>query len=336
MSSIRNLAVIKALADPSRLMLLNAVLDTPHYVEELAERLKLAVSTVSFHLKKLEAAGLVTKTREQYYIMYTANPRALGITLRELVTSSAPDSEQLHQDRLSHYRKKVRSAFFKEGRLIQLPVQKKKRRIILEVFANRFKANRTYTEQAVNALIAPLFDDHCAIRRNLVEEGLLTRHKGVYCMVAANQTTGSCPQGVSRKYNDGKKETKMDRRTELKRRYKNNPPRSGIFRITNTVNGKAFIGKGMNVQGVLNGKQAQLNWDSHPNRELQQDWNRHGPEQFTCEVLDYLERVNDSQQDLQQELAALEVLWLEKLQPYGEKGYHKRAPKPATGQRISA
>lgn len=114
----------------------------------------------------------------------------------------------------------------------------------------------------------------------------------------------------------------MDERAVLKRRYKENPPPAGIFRITNKVNGKTLIGKGANVCGILNGQRAQLKWGSHRNQMLQQDWNRFGPEQFTFEVLDYLQPTKDPQQDLRTDLAALEQLWLAKLQPYGEKGYN--------------
>jgi len=115
----------------------------------------------------------------------------------------------------------------------------------------------------------------------------------------------------------------MDRRKEIIREYKENPPPAGIFRITNTVNGKILIGKGINVQGKINSNLAQLKFGGHRNRELQNDWNRYGAEKFTSEILDYLKEDPAHPERQADDLTALEELWLDKLQPYGEKGYNK-------------
>ena len=50
--------VFKALGDPSRLRILSALLEEPRYVEVLAECLQLSPSTVSSHLKRLDALGV--------------------------------------------------------------------------------------------------------------------------------------------------------------------------------------------------------------------------------------------------------------------------------------
>jgi hypothetical protein len=118
----------------------------------------------------------------------------------------------------------------------------------------------------------------------------------------------------------------MDKST-LKRAYKENPPAAGIFQITNTANGKIFIGKGMNVRGILNSQQAQLQFGSHRNSHLQSDYNRCGAEKFDFRIVDQLDPANKTAGEIQEDLAALEELWLEKLQPYGERGYQK---SPAT------
>ena len=58
--------LFKCLSDKSRLHLLKALAMEDMYVERLAERLDLSASTVSFHLKKLTEAGLVTSYKTQY------------------------------------------------------------------------------------------------------------------------------------------------------------------------------------------------------------------------------------------------------------------------------
>ena len=57
------LTIYKALADETRLKILNALNEKEMYVELLAERLQLTPATVSFHMKKLLAAGLVETRR---------------------------------------------------------------------------------------------------------------------------------------------------------------------------------------------------------------------------------------------------------------------------------
>ena len=317
MDTTRTLAIVGALADSSRLLLLNALLDRPHYVEELAQRLEIAPSTVSFHLKKLGAAGLVSKTRDQYYTVYSANRDTLNITLMEIVSVSGI-KRGIQEERIQHYESRVIKSLFENGRLRRLPVQKKKRRIVLEELASMFEYGRTYGEEEVDRIISEKYDDYCVIRREFIEERLLTRENQIYWVIAEGLEAGRQIDETRRQNREGT----VDERTVLKQRYKDNPPPAGIYQITNKANGKIFIGKGINVRGILNGQQAQLKWGSHRNRDLQQDWNHYGGEQFTFEVVDYLPPVNDPHQDLRADLAALEQLWLAKLEPYGEKGYN--------------
>ncbi len=115
----------------------------------------------------------------------------------------------------------------------------------------------------------------------------------------------------------------MDQTAVLKRKYKENPPPPGIYKITNRANGKILVGKGMDVQGKLNGQRAQLRMGGHRNPDLQQDWNRFGADAFAFEVIDYLQPSTDPLQDTRKDLDALEQLWLAKLEPYGEKGYNQ-------------
>ena len=70
---------------------------------------------------------------------------------------------------------KVFSAFFEEGRLKSLPVKRKKRLMVLRVFAKLFEKGSSYPEIEVNARIGALFPDFCTIRRELVDFGFMAR-----------------------------------------------------------------------------------------------------------------------------------------------------------------
>ena len=65
--------LFKCLADKSRIQILCSLMEEDMYVERLAERLNLTPPTISFHLKKLEDAKVVTKKKDQYYTMYSLN-----------------------------------------------------------------------------------------------------------------------------------------------------------------------------------------------------------------------------------------------------------------------
>ncbi len=57
-------------------------------------------------------------------------------------------------------------------------------------------------------------------------------------------------------------------------------------------------------------------------RAIQRDWEEYGAECFVFEVLESVDPTDEKVLDLSEELRVLEELWLEKLQPYGERGYN--------------
>lgn len=179
MNISKSIEIMKSLADTSRLHVLNSLMDKPQYVEELAHRLNLAVSTVSFHLKKLEKAGLVNKVKEQYYIIYHVNYSIFDLSLREL-TSFENIDKYIQDERINKYRDKVLKTFIRKGKLIKLPVQHKKKLIILDEFTKKFKTGIKYDEKKVNEIINQVYDDHCTIRRLLIEEGMMIRENQIY------------------------------------------------------------------------------------------------------------------------------------------------------------
>ena len=186
MNISESLEIIKSMADSSRLAVLNTLMEKSQYVEEIGNRLNLAVSTVSFHLKKLEKAGLVYKTKEQYYIIYHLNKEIFNKTLKEFLIFKNPEKE-IQDERVQKYRQKVLSTFFKGNKLIKIPVQYKKRLIILEEFTKEFTPNVSYTEEHVNESIQKYFDDHCTIRRLLVEYDFMKRENQIYWLNTENK-----------------------------------------------------------------------------------------------------------------------------------------------------
>lgn len=120
-----------------------------------------------------------------------------------------------------------------------------------------------------------------------------------------------------------RKDRNMDRqrRKELQQQYQQMKTYMGIYQITNTVNGKVLISTSPNLKNRWLTLRLQLDMGRHANSELQKDWNELGEESFTYEVVEEKEVAEDT--DIRWELRQMEKAWLEKLRPYGDRGYNK-------------
>ena len=174
----RQAAFFKALSHPARLLIVNLVLSHPRHGEELALILSLNPATISHHLAILTEAGLLTARKDQYYQVYSPVEGVLKRTLAELITiSQAEAASGMEEDA---FRKKVLQTFFKHGRLVSIPAQLKKRQVILEKIVEVFEPERAYSEKEVNFALLDFHEDVAALRRGLVEAGLMEREAGIY------------------------------------------------------------------------------------------------------------------------------------------------------------
>jgi len=113
----------------------------------------------------------------------------------------------------------------------------------------------------------------------------------------------------------------MSRKKELKMQYKETKVQAGIYQIKNIKNQKVFIVSTKNLK-TINGKKFELEAGSCTSKTLQQEWNEYGKESFVFEELEILKEEDISPLGIKGDLKRLEEKWLEKLQPYGERGYH--------------
>ncbi|OCT13688.1 hypothetical protein A8709_19070 [Paenibacillus pectinilyticus] len=120
------------------------------------------------------------------------------------------------------------------------------------------------------------------------------------------------------------------KKKELATNYKQSFRAMGVYQIRNVQNDKIFLAGSMDLDGMRNrfdfGKQMNMNTFN----ELQKDWTTYGGSSFVFEELDRIEPRDEvllDPADLKSyrgEVDALLELWIEKLQPYDEKGYNKR------------
>ena len=69
--------ICSALADPTRILLLYALMDQPRNVNDLTQELNISQPAVSRHLKVLRERGLVSATRRGVNVEYSLNDQRL-------------------------------------------------------------------------------------------------------------------------------------------------------------------------------------------------------------------------------------------------------------------
>ncbi|MCR2806100.1 DUF2087 domain-containing protein [Paenibacillus soyae] len=137
-------------------------------------------------------------------------------------------------------------------------------------------------------------------------------------------------------------EAKPDKaaRKALTAEYQEREREMGVYQIKNEANGRLFVGASTNLNGLWNKEKFVLGMGSHMNKELQKEWKQFGEEQFSFLVLetvktdgsvryDYKDVYDAEGKELKhvskgykREVESLKEKWLEKLQPFGDKGYN--------------
>jgi hypothetical protein len=167
--------ILRALADPDRLRIAGALAAGHAEAATLADTLDLPLARVRRHLTRLAAAGVArlqpdhrTYRLDTETLRWAAEqvgpPRDAGIAL-----GAANEDEEA-----------VLRAFFRDGRLTEMPTKASKRHIVLERIALEFEPGVRYDERQVNAIVGAFFDDQASLRRYLVDAGFLEREAGTY------------------------------------------------------------------------------------------------------------------------------------------------------------
>lgn len=171
----------RALADEDRLRIAAALVGQARGADELATELGLPHPAVMRHLALLSELGITKELETGVARTYQFNAdrlRALRRTVlarREQLPNSAVD--------LDDARRKVLRAFLDGETLKSIPVDARKKLIVLEWLAAQFERGTRYPERDLNAIIKRHHPDSAALRREMVDHGLMQREAGVYWRV---------------------------------------------------------------------------------------------------------------------------------------------------------
>jgi hypothetical protein len=164
--------IVGLLADPARLRVVAALALGAGTLEDVAAASGLPLKDVALAARRLARAGLVHRDGHALAL----HTEHFGAAARA-AAEAAPPPEPLSSDPAEDA---VLSAFVRNGRLVSIPAQRSKRRVVLEHLVRVFEPGVRYPEREVNALLGVWHPDVAALRRYLVDDGLLTREAGVY------------------------------------------------------------------------------------------------------------------------------------------------------------
>lgn len=162
----------RLLAEQDRLAAFAAVVLGARTADEVAGATGLTAREVAVALRRLIDRGLVGAIDGGL----AADTGAFKAAVRQAAPAKQPDVA-LDPD---PSRAAVLRAFIRDGRLVQLPAVRGKRRVVLEHIAAAFEPGRKYPEQVVDAVLRAWHPDHATLRRYLVDEELMDREAGLY------------------------------------------------------------------------------------------------------------------------------------------------------------
>jgi predicted transcriptional regulator len=170
----------QALADVTRLKLVGLLAQRERSVDALVAALDVRQPTVSHHLSKLRLLGLV-KLRKEGQTHYYSLDEAFVHNLAKTVLSAEGLAQLAPAEGGATWERKVLQAFFgADGRLKEIPAQRKKRDVVLSRLVEEFERGRTYPEAEVNERLRRFHEDVATLRREFIMTKLMQRENGLY------------------------------------------------------------------------------------------------------------------------------------------------------------
>ncbi len=158
---------VKAMSSAERLRVIGVLARGRATQSQIAEQLHLTVRDVYNHLAFLTHVSVVTETDG----VYDLNEKAIEALARGQLESKRPQYEDKPQD----VRKVLKAYLNTDGTLKQIPMDTKKLLVILNFVVDVFSFDATYTEKEVNTILRRFHVDTAALRRYLVDHGLMDR-----------------------------------------------------------------------------------------------------------------------------------------------------------------
>ncbi|OLS41893.1 metalloregulator ArsR/SmtB family transcription factor [Bacillus sp. MRMR6] len=172
----------KTMGDPTRVRIVTLLAKGPLHGQAIAGKLGLTPPTITHHLKKLREASVVYERRDKNMIYFYLNESMIkqqALVLTQLLDKKEEELENMVK--VSLERQKVIDNFFtKEGKLKNIPAQRKKKLMVFEHIIQGMKVGKKYQEKEINEYIKQFHDDYATIRREFIINHYMFRENGIY------------------------------------------------------------------------------------------------------------------------------------------------------------
>jgi hypothetical protein len=176
-SGVEARQILGLLAEPARLRVVAAVVLGYTTMDDISRVAGLSHKEVRRALARLVAGGLVVQEQ---------TVRRIDVEGVRAAARRLAESEPEERIEAAPASARVLRSFLKGGRLSGIPATRSKRLVVLDYLAQSFEPGRRYRESEVNSALSRFHEDVAALRRYLVDEGFLTRERGIYWRVGGS------------------------------------------------------------------------------------------------------------------------------------------------------
>ncbi|WP_026694965.1 metalloregulator ArsR/SmtB family transcription factor [Peribacillus kribbensis] len=170
----------RALSDPNRVRILAMLSSGPKNGLEIADALGLTPPTVTHHIKKLRDINLLTEKKEKNCIYFYIKESVLMHYANSITSTILKGGINTMEEEKNSLEARIKHFFTADGRLKNLPSQRKKKLWVLYFLAGKFVLGVKYSEKEVNESIKTFHEDYATIRREFIITGIMHRENGIY------------------------------------------------------------------------------------------------------------------------------------------------------------
>ncbi len=164
------MSFVKALASADRLRIIGVLVRGKAGQADIAEQLHLPVREVSNHVAFLTEVGILHEEDG----IYDLDEKAVESFARGQFEGKRP-AFQSNAEEPDDVRKVLKNYMNADGTLKQIPPMGNKLLIVLNFIVDAFAFDTNYTEKEVNTILRRFHLDTAALRRYLVDNGLMAR-----------------------------------------------------------------------------------------------------------------------------------------------------------------
>ncbi|MCM3705831.1 MULTISPECIES: DUF2087 domain-containing protein [Cytobacillus] len=176
----RLVAFYKTMGDPTRIRIVFLLAKGPLHGQAIAGKLGLTPPTITHHLNKLREINLVYQRRDKNTVYFYLNESVLKHQSGVLAKLADKEEVKKMEEQNSENQKVIENFFTRDGKLKNIPAQRKKKLMVFEHLIKGLKMGKKYEEKELNEYIKQYHEDYATIRREFIINHYMYRENGIY------------------------------------------------------------------------------------------------------------------------------------------------------------